>query len=785
MNTKTTLFLAVVLVVLGAFYFVQKSRPVSDELAAPFGPGSTASAVARDLSEEELGDVVRVVCQRKGKEEWVFEKSRTDQTPAQDEWHMTAPFSAKCVKWEIDRFDNRLGNLQYEISYTLGQPGAPTLKEAGLDPPQAVVTLTDADGKSIGVEIGRALSRNETYVRKVGSDEIVLAKSNLKDLFKDSALAYRDRLLWSFDSTKVTRVDIEDRSADGAPVNYALVKDGSRWMLESPVTARATEKVDDMLQAMGNLRVLEWQDNDAGKLAMYGLEPGSLSVRVTVEEQVPVAEPEEGETTDEESEPATETKTTVYELVLSDRSPIGEDTKTYLRIAGENAVATVRKTVSDKFTPVMSEWRDMRLTAANLSGASRIEIQTPGGAATLVNDAGDWSFDADGGRAETSVVSELLSATSEMSAVVFMDDGSADTIDYGFDRPQAELRLTVPGVEGIERFIIGAYTDENTKRLVYVRRNDGPAVAKVRTADVSKLIRAPLAYRDRTIIDVLPSRFDQITLSSEFGFGGGRTEITLKRNGNDWAISAPVPATARTTEVDKLMAQLGGLRAEGVVADESQLSAYGLHAPAAKVSLTYKVVGETGGDTDGEATLRTLTLTAAQHDGKYYVHLAGRGVIYEIIKDAYTQFTAEYRTDRVIEFDDAKVERFSIRKGDSTHTFVKRDDGWIFEAEPDLPLDAGKVKNLLLQVSDLRTPRYVKHTGADPVTFGLDSPVHEVTVSLEDGTQRVLLVSQRKGGSGTESGFYCGVKGRTDVFLLTEGSVKRFEVSLDDLEASN
>ena len=128
MNTKTTLFLAVVLVVLGSFYFVQKSRPVTDELAAPPAFGSAGSAVARDLSEEDLGDVVRIVCRRKGQEEWVFEKSKTDQTSGQDEWHMTAPFVAKCVKWEVDRFDNRLGNLQYEISYTLEQPGHGTCR---------------------------------------------------------------------------------------------------------------------------------------------------------------------------------------------------------------------------------------------------------------------------------------------------------------------------------------------------------------------------------------------------------------------------------------------------------------------------------------------------------------------------------------------------------------------------------------------------------------------------------------------------------------------------------
>ena len=787
MNTKTTFLLAMVLVVLGAVYYVRKSRPVSEDLAALPAPGSAASAVARDLSEEPLGEVVRVVCQRKGKDEWVFEKTKADQPSAQDEWHMTAPLSAKCVKWEVDRFDRRLGNIQYEISYMLDQAGAPTLKEAGLDPPQAVVTLTDADGKSIGVEIGRAPAKSETYVRRVGTDEIVLAKSDLTDLFKDSALAYREKLLWSFDSTKATRVEIEDRSAGGT-VSYALSKDGSRWMLESPVTARATTKVDDMLRAMANLRVLDWQENDATKLASYGLAPGSVSVRVTVEEQVPVPAPQQpeadAEAVDEEPTPTTETKTTTYSLVLSNRSPIGEDTKSYLRIAEENAVATVMKSVSDKFTPVMSEWRDMRLTSANLSAANKIELKTADGGATLVKNGDDWSFDEDQGRAESTVVSELLSAAADLSAVVFVDERDAGTGSYGFDPPRAELQVTVPGVEGFERFTVGGYTDEATKRLVYVRRGEGGAIAKVRTADIAKLIQAPRAYRDHTVFDVLPSRFEQIVLSSEAGFGGGRTEITLARTGIDWVIAAPVAANVRTEEVDKLMAQLGGLRAEAVVADASQISAFGLHTPVAKVTIAYKVVGDTGGESSEGATSRTIELAVAQHEGKYYAHLAGRGVIYEINKDVYTQLTAEYRTDRVLEFDDATVTRFSIRQGDSTHAFVKRGDAWIFETEPDLPLDAAKVKSLLLQLKDLRTPRYVKHAGADAAAFGLDNPTAEVTVSIDDGTQHVLLVSNRQGGSGAENGFYCGIKGRSHVFLLTADSVKRFEVSLGDLEAS-
>ncbi len=800
MNTKTTLYLSVVLIVLGSAYVIVQSRPAPTETEASPTPSFSSSVATRDLIEDKLGDVVKVVCRRKGREEWVFEKETKDDAVGQVGWRMTSPMDTKCLTWEVNKFGTRLGSLQYEISYQPGATGAGSASAAGLDPPEATVTLTDAAGKSVTVEIGKSPSRMETYVRLAGSDEIVIGKSNLRDLFKDRALDYRDKQVFSFKADDVTRVEITESGDADAPVEYVYVKDGSRWMMQSPVTARATSKVDDMIRAISALRVSEWQDDDSAKHAIYGLEHAALAVRVTVEEEVPVEDDDEesttgeGESTDEPDEVAetpTKTEVTVYELLLSDRSPIGEDTKTYVRVVGEDAVAVLLKSTADKFKPVMSEWRDMRLTPANVSAATRIELQTPQGSATLVRNDEGWSFEPDGGRAEDSVVSELLTAVGDVSAVVFLDD-AADSASLGLAQPQAEIRLTIPGVEGVERIAIGAYADEKTKRLVYGRRNEGPAVAKIRTGDVAKLLQGPQTYRDRTIVDVLPSRFERITLSSENAFVGGRTEITLARAGNDWSMSAPTAADIRTELLDGLVTSLGGLRAERVVADESQTSAFGLHAPTVTLVLTYKALGETGvgeaGDDDQadepvEETPRTIELAVTEHDGKYYAKRADRPAVYEVTKGFYEQLRAEYRTDRVIDFDDSKVLRFSIRKGDTSHGFAKQDGRWIYEAEPDLPLDSDKVLNLLLQVRDLRTARYVRHTDADLKQHGLADPANEVVVSLEDGSERVLWVSDQVGQAGAERGYFANVKGRSDVFLLTDDSLKRLAVSLEKLEA--
>lgn len=822
MNTKSTLLLACSLVALVLLYYVVQSRPGAAQTDTVAIPGVASSETTRDLLETKLGDVVKVVCRKKDGEEWVFKKDAETSKGGQPVWRMTSPVEMKCVRWEVEKFGNRLGSLRYELSYRPGEPGAIVAADAGLDPPVAIVTLTDADDQTVTMEIGNPVSDRETYVRLAGSDEICVAKSNLRGLIKDKALEYREKQLWDFNAGSVTRVEIVDAAeaeAD-APVSYVFAKDGTGWMMESPVTARATSKVDDMIRAMSSIRAMQWHDVSARKLAMYGLEPAARTVRVTVEEEVPIdkeesEEPQDAEGAEEEAgdqpaEPETETRITAYELQLSDQSPIGEDTKTFMRIGDEHAVATVMKSTADKFKPVMSQWREMRITTVNTSAATRAALTTPEGSATLVKKDGAWSFEPDGGRAENAAVSDLLSAVGDLTAVVFVDESKGtlglDLAALGLDQPRAEIRLTIPGVEGTERITIGGFTDDKTKRMVYVRRNELTSVAKVRRPDVAKLIQGPHAYRDRRVIDVLPSRFERIVLSTENQGVDDKREVTLERSENTWSLIAPVRAETREDHIDKLVEALGGLRAQRVVADSGEPSEYGLHSPAVTVALTYKPPVEyrmeepseensDGGDAKGDDVedkaavpvevqppSQTVELSVTQHDGKYYSKRADRGTIYEVTAQFYNQLRAEYRADRVMNFDEARVRRISIQKGDDTNVFDKQDDHWVYLAEPDLPLDKAKVDNLLLQIRDLRTDRYVRHTTDDLGAYGLSAPMHEVTVTLDDGSAQALLVSDKTGSHGSDRGFYATVRGKRGVFLLTGSSVKRFEVSLDELE---
>jgi len=799
MNFKSTIVLAAFLAALIVAYAIPRSASKPVEVSESTAPKPATSATTHDLIEKKLGDVVKVVCQVKGKEAWTFEKKAPTEGTTTATWRMTAPMDMAVAAYEVDKFGRELGRLSYEVAYKPGEPGAVTATDAGLAPPEAIVTLTDSAGVTATIEIGKPASENETYVRLAGADRVCVGKSNLRTLWKSKALEFRDLQLWNFAPENAIRVEVIDRSANEAPVNYAFAKDGGKWMMESPVSARATGKVDELLRAISRLRVIQWQDDSREKLPVYGLNPGALTVRVTVEEKLPPKtdeskeEREDDEGADETPDEATESKKTVYELRVADRSPIGEDTKTFVRTGNESAIATIMKTTTDKFKPVMSEWRDMKITNSNVDAATRIEIANQGRTAALVQKDGKWSLDGDGGRAEDTAVKEVLTAVKELSAVVFVESDSAEAASFGFSQPQAEVRLTVPGVEGVERITVGAYTDEKTKRMVYVRRNDLPSIGKVRSSDVEALLRAPSAYRDRTVFDLPADQLQTIVLATTNRYVGGQDSVTIQNEDGTWTMTEPVKAAVRGDRMDKLVESLGGLRASAIASEAGEASAFGLHSPTATIAMTHQPPveqrieqpageGEPAKPVEVQPPPITSELAVTEHDGKFYAKRSDKPTIYEVASDFHNLLLDEYRTTEVLAFDDAKVRQLSIRKGDQTNVFVKGEGRWTYQAEPDLPLDAKKVDNLLLQVKDLKTERYVRNAADDLATFGLSSPSHEVVVTLDDGTRRVLHVSSQTNDNETDKGHYSCVDDKRDVFLLAADMLKRVEVSLPELE---
>ncbi len=795
MKFTTTLVLALFLSVLALAYVYVRQSPSESQITDTELKLPTA-AVARDLFEDESGAVVRIAIQRAGKPEWVFERTVEDAQKNIAIWRVVEPFNAKAAGWELDRIAREVRGIKYEISHPPGDSGSVTPKSAGLDPPQSTVTLKSLDGSSATVEIGLPASASETYARRAGSDEIIVAKSNLRALLKKDVVEYRDLQVWDIAPDQVRRVEIVDRAADDGPAEYIFVNDGLRWMLEAPVAARATDRVKDALQAISRLRVRKWIEDSADSHRAYGLDPAALTLRMTVEEQV-LVEPTLDEPDDENAiQPTTELETTVYTLHVSNVAPIGEDSAVYVRTGDESVVGTILKTAADKLRPVMNEWREMRVVTADVDRAGRIELNVADQRASLIKTPDGWAFEADGERADTLEVQQLLASVRNLDAVVFVEPGAEESQTLGVDRPQAEVRITIPGAEAIETLTVGNFTDEAAKRLVYVRRALNDTIAKVRSADVAPLLRPISTYRDRTVLDLQSDRIQRIAIRTESPFSGEGVDFALARDGGAWRMIEPVSASVRADRAAQLVSFLSRLTATTVLPDDKSASEVGLDAPDAVVSLTYspppeiriEPADESGEDPSDPVEVQppdeTIELAISAKGAKRYAKLSGGSRLYEIPNNLYDQILLEYRSDAILAFDAADVIRFSIQSGDASHAFVRKDADWAYESEPDLPLSSTKVENLLLQIKDLKTARYAAHGEFDRAEFGLHDPMITIALGTGDGTEHRLYISAKRSGAKDAPGFFAAIDESPGVFVVSETDSDRLKVSLDDLEAA-
>ena len=782
MNFKTTLVLGSFLVALAFAYVLVRQSPALSK-SEPIAPVMPTDAIAQELiAADALGEVVKIAVQKGDDPRLVFEKE-TGESAGVSAWKIVEPFAAKASGWEVDRIARDLKDLKYEISHKAGAQGGLSAADAGLDPPHAAVTLMDAADKSVTVEIGKPASSSGSYVRLAGSDTIVVSKSNLRNLLKDKAVGYRDLQVWNFAPDSVRRIEIVDRSNAEGPTTYAFVRDAARWIMESPATAKATNKVNEAVTAISRLRVTNWQGDGKDRLAGYGLDPAALTVRLTVEEQVPAAKPADGEPGDEAAEPpAMETKTTVHELHVSQVTPIGEDTKTHILVGDESVVGLVMKTTTDKLKPVMAEWRDMKVIPAEVDRATRIELKVGDDSAVFVKAAVGWNFES-GDRAEQAEIEKLLNSMKDLDAAVFLEAGETDFSSFGLASPQAAVSLTVPGVENGERLSIGGFTDETSKRMLYVRRNDLPSAAKVRAAEVEAIRRPVSVYRDRTVLSLESGQIERLSIRTKSA--PDPTTAVFHKSEGAWEMVEPVTAAVREDRIHQLVESLGKLTATAVV-DGSDAARWGLDDPDAVLGVTLAPGrADAGDDQSGEsAAATTHELAFSAKDGKYYAKLADRETVYEVAAALFDQVLAEMRSGKVVDFETSAVTEFSIEQDGVEHAFVRKDGGWSYKAEPDLPLAGTRVENLLLQVKDLDATRFVVHAGADLSKYGLDRPLRKVTVTSEGGARQVLLISGRGNAEPRGAGVYSAIEGAGGVFIFPSDVPHRLEVKLQELETS-
>jgi uncharacterized protein DUF4340 len=532
---QTSVVLAVLLVALGAFFYVYEVRwaPDRDKVTARKGRVFTAeTADVTQLTLKRPDDSVEI--KREG-----------------DAWQMVAPVKARGDRGPIEEVITNVltSKMDREIA-----AAPPSLAEFGLDKPAAEVDLTLKDGKRLGLLLG-AKSPTGVWVYARERDKpavFVLGDSVLRDATRPIA-DFRDKTILAFDRKQVTGLDIVSRDE-----TIGLESADGGWKITRPVALAADgDTVNDFLEKLGGAKVKEFVAEAPPSLDAYGLD---RPWRVTLHT---------GKDKDRSSRSLL--------LGKSDTAKKG----VYAMREGESSVLLLPEDVWTALPKNVAVARNKIVVPVDRDKLTRLEVESPRGSVTLVRENDKWRITApEALPADQVEVGSLLFKLQGLRAQGFLTE-DASGIPRFLGRPA--VKVTLADAEGARTVLLAPSPERRGgAATAYAAIAGRGPVVLVDGKALEDLGPSLTQLRDRTLLAGLePKDIKRLQLTV------GGQPLVLERSGeSEWRVIEPAKGAAKSAKIEDLLYTLRGLKWKDLVAPGGQDAAqYGLDKPSLEVRL--------------------------------------------------------------------------------------------------------------------------------------------------------------------------------------------------------
>jgi hypothetical protein len=566
MRWQTTAALALLLAVLGGFYYLYEVRwgPAREEAAAR--KGRVFGADTKDVTAVQL---------KRGDETLRLQRDG-------ENWQMVEPVKARGSRPAVDEL---LANvLTAKIDREI-DPNPKSLADFGLEKPAADITLTLKDGKALGLQLG---AKNPTGVWVYGRERdkpavFVIGESVLRDATKPVA-DFRDRTILAFDSKDVSGFEVvlpdQTLAVEGEPRS---------WRITRPVALRADhDTVTEFLDRLTGQKVKEFVTDGSSARDPYGLEHPA---RITVY-------------TGRDKDRVSRT------LLLGKVDPAKK--AVYATRPGESGVLLLPEEVWNHVPKNVGVLRNKSVVEVDRDKVAKLEIESPKGSVTLSRDNDQWKIVAPQALAADQVeVGAVLTKLSDLRAQGFLSDDASGVARY-LPRPEVRVALT-DQAGGTITVLLAPSTEKRggTPSAYAAVAGKGP-VTLVDAKALADLGRSANDLRDRRLLGALELRdVKRVRIQA-----GGQSMV-LERSGDAaWRMLEPTKGAANNQKVDDLLYTLRSLRWKDIAAADGQDAArFGLDAPSLEIALFRADGGELAtvqiGKRDGDlAYVRTKSQPA-------------------------------------------------------------------------------------------------------------------------------------------------------------------------------
>lgn len=571
MRWQTTVVLAVVLALLGGFYYVYEVRLGPERERAEARKGRLWTAEPADVTEIEIrrpADTVRL--RREG-----------------DRWQMLAPVTAGGDRGRVEDVLTTL--VTAKVDREVAEAPA-SLAEFGLDRPAAEVTLTLKEGRRLAVQLG---GKNPTglwvYAKVPDRPAVfVLPDGVLRDATQPAS-EFRDKTILAFDRRAVRGLEI------GLPDDTLVLTWGDQgWRLTRPRALPAdSDAINDLLDKLQSARVKEFVAEAPRSRDPYGLD---RPLRLVI-------------STGQDKDRTTRT------LLLGrvDAAKQG----VYAMREGEESVLLLPQEIWTLVPKNVAAARDKTVVAFERDKVTRLDIESPRGPVTLVREGDRWKITHPVSvPADLVEAGALLSALKNLRAQAFLSE-DASGIARWLARPEVKVTITEQGAPAPRTLLLAPAPDRRGGQpTAYAAvAGQGPVVL-VEAKALTELGKPLDELRDRTLVSGLEPRDVRRVQVTR----GDRRVLVERRGEDDWRLLEPTRGPARRSKIDDVVYGLRGLKWTAIAAPGGEEPArYGLDKPEAVITL-YRADG-------GEI----VTVEVGRREGdRRYVRTTGSPAIYAI-----------------------------------------------------------------------------------------------------------------------------------------------------------
>src|SRR5712691_5866575 len=520
MRWQTTAVVAVVLLALGAFYYVYeiKGGPARAKVEAQKGRLWTVDA----------GDVTEVELKRSG--EVVKLKREADG------WQILEPVTARGDRGKVDETLTTLTTARVDREI---ESAPKRLDQYGLATPAADITLRLKDGRQLGLQLG---AKNPTgvwvYAREAGKPAVfVVSDMVLRDVTRPLA-DFRDRTVLAFGQRQET---LAVEQADG------------RWKLTRPVALPAdAQAVTDFLDKLQSMRVKEFVAEAPKSLVPYGLE---RPIRVSIH-------------TGRDKDRATK----ALLIGETDRTKRG----VYAMRPGESSVLLLPAEAWTIVPKNVAALRDKVVVEVDRDKVTRVDLESPRGTVALTQEGNRWRIVApENLPADQVKAGALLFKLRELRAQGFLTDDASGIPRY-LAKPTVRVTITAEAAAPTT-ILLGPSPDRRAgKAMAYAAVAGRGPVVLVDADALDGLARSVTELRDRTLLPALEPR-DVRTMRVR---AGGQTVVVERSGDADWRMVEGGRGAAKGANVESLLYTLRALKWKAIAAPGGEDSVrYGLDSP--------------------------------------------------------------------------------------------------------------------------------------------------------------------------------------------------------------